>query len=130
MNKLFIGLLIVAAGAGIFFLLRKKQQPGVTNTVNRELLTGQWQTVLYQPEKDSAQPMYRYDFRKDSTLIRLISDTLKPDTLYYTWDKTDHLLWKKTLADTTGQLYTVRHLSTDSLQLLPDDSSRILLTRL
>ena len=41
MNKLLIGLLIIAAGAGAFFLLRKTEQP-VTQRIERELLIGKW----------------------------------------------------------------------------------------
>lgn len=36
MKKVFIGLLIIAAGAGAFFALRKKQKPVIAGGVNKE----------------------------------------------------------------------------------------------
>ena len=59
MNKLFIGLLIIAAGTGIYFLLNKKVRATEVAAINKELIIGKWKTVLYHPEADTAKPLYQ-----------------------------------------------------------------------
>jgi hypothetical protein len=130
MNKLFIGLLIIAAGAGVFFLLRKKSTATVTpNEIKKEWIVGKWKTESYQPAKDSAQPLYRYDFLKGGNVLRSLSDSAKTDSLHYEWNRNNELVWKEKGSDSTGNVFAVLHLSQDSLQLKGKDSSAILFTK-
>lgn len=130
MNKLFIGLLIVAAGAGIFFLLKKKKatsEPVIA--IKRELIIGKWKTEA-QPGNDSTFKDYQYEFSKDGNIVRLLNDSTIVDSSFYAWNKESNLEWKKNAVDSTGVLYKVVQLTDDSLQLVSKDSSVILFTRL
>src|SRR5437870_8083745 len=92
MNKLFIGLLIIAAGTGIFFLVQKKKSAPQAQSLNKDLIIGQWQT---SQQGDSTVVVSRYDFTKDGLLIHHKNDSLKAsDTSRYEWNKTNDLVWK------------------------------------
>jgi len=54
MKNLFIGLLIVAAGAGAFFFLRNKKQSSEVR-IDKELLVGKWKLQSFQAGKDSGK---------------------------------------------------------------------------
>ena len=130
MNKLFIGLLIIAAGAGVFFLLRKKSTTnGTLNEIKKEWILGKWKTESYQPAKDSAQPLYRYEFLKDGNLLWSLSDSAKADSLHYEWSKNNELVWNEKASDSAGNVFAVLHLGQDTLQVKGKDSVTILFTR-
>ena len=130
MNKLFIGLLIIAAGAGAFFLLRKKNNPvDAITEIKKEWIAGKWKTESWQPSKDSAQPLYRYDFLKNGNVLRSLNDSAKADTLLYEWNKTNELVWKEKAGDSTGNVFAVLHLGQDTLEVKGKDSVAILFTR-
>lgn len=124
MNKLFIGLLIVAAGAGVFFVLRKKKNT-TTYSINKEWIIGKWKAG---DKKDSAFSQYSYDFLKDGNIIRSLNDSAKADTSHYEWKKNE-LIWKETAGDSTGKVFSVLKLTQDSLQLQSKDSLQILFIR-
>lgn len=128
MNKLFIGLLIIAAGAGTYFLLKNKKNTTETVAINKEFIIGKWKTEKGQAVKDSLQPGYQYEFKNDSIALRSISDTTKADTLKYEWGKKSQLVLKGNAADSTGMTYIVEKLTKDSLQFLGKDSIVTLLT--
>lgn len=123
MNKLFIGLLIVAAGAGAFFLLRKKKTTATTNEIKKEWIVGKWKA---DAGKDSAFSSYSYDFLKDGNIVRSLHDSVKADTLHYEWNKNNELVWKKKISDSTGKILSVLKLTQDSLQVQAADSSTVL----
>lgn len=129
MNKLLIGLLIVAAGAGTFLLLRKKKNTSVTNDLNKEWVVGKWKTDAH-PGNDSGFSKYSYDFLKDGNILRSLNDSTKADTLHYEWSKNNEFIWKEKAADSTGKSYAVIKLTQDSLQVQSKDSATILFTRL
>ena len=122
MNKLFIGLLIVAAGAGVFFLLNKKKNEATATTINKELLVGKWEAVIEQPAGDSAEPIYQYEFQQAGTVLRSFQDSAIADTSHYEWSTNNELVWKKNSADSVGKIYAVVQLTKDSLQLQSEDS--------
>lgn len=128
MNKLFIGLLVIAVAGGAFFLLKKKKDTPVANTINKEWIIGKWKTDSYQPQ-DSAQPKFFFDFQKDGIAVRSISDTVKADTISYAWRDAAQLIIKTNVTDSAGTLLTVSKLTQDSLQLQGSDSVVILLTK-
>ncbi|MGB5028631.1 MAG: hypothetical protein WBO38_09010, partial [Chitinophagaceae bacterium] len=72
MNKLIIGLLIIAAGAGVYFLLSKNNSTE-TAVIKKELIIGTWKIESYQPATDSLQPKYSYDFQKDGMAVRSVN---------------------------------------------------------
>lgn len=126
MNKLFIGLLIVAAGAGVFFLLRKKKNT-TSNDIKKEWLVGKWKA---DAGKDSAFSSYHYDFLKDGIILRSLNDSAKADTSHYEWNKNNALIWKEKAGDSTGKVFSVLKLTQDSLQVQSKDSITILFTKL
>jgi hypothetical protein len=144
MKKVFIGLLIIAAGAVAYYLLQKKK-PETDKPVDKELLTGKWKLNPFSfcpkdsgskfikriiPLKDSAFQTSRYDFQKGGTLVQAISDSFKADTSYYEWGKKNELLIKGSIKDSTGEIYSVNKLNTDSLILQSKDSAIFVLTKL
>jgi hypothetical protein len=53
MKKVFIGLLIAAAGAAIYFLLQKKKEPIIHYSIHKEQLIGKWKLDSLLLSKDS-----------------------------------------------------------------------------
>ena len=125
MNKLLIGLLIAAAGTGVFFLLRKKKN-ATTSEIKKEWIVGKWKA---DAGKDSDFSSYNYDFLKDGKIIRSINDSAKADTAHYEWNKLNELVWKEKISDSTGKIFSVIKLTQDSLQFQSRDSIRILFTK-
>jgi hypothetical protein len=123
MNKLLIGLLIVAAGTGAFFLLRKKKSGVVINTINKEWIIGKWKVDSLQfPKDDTISDLersglaldtnykkYTYAFTNDGYVLRNFPGTLKTDTSFYKWTDTARLRWSRVANDTiTTPLKVVR----------------------
>lgn len=130
MKNLIIGLLVVAAGAGVFFLLKKKKaSTEPVSEIKKDLIIGKWKTDA-QPGNDSTFKDYQYEFSKEGNIVRSLNDSTIADSVFYAWDKESNLEWKKYAADTTSVLYKVVQLTADSLQLLSKDSSVIQFTRL
>lgn len=129
MKKLIIGLLLVAAGTGVFFFLRNKKdtdKPG--NKENSELLIGKWETIIQQ-ENDSSIIHYKYEFQKNGNIIRTLNDSTKTDSLIYEWDKAGDLLIKSNAADTITKVYKVIFNGSDSL-IVKNDSTNMLFIKL
>ncbi len=123
MNKLFIGLLIVAAGAGVFFFLRTKKNTSPNNYIKKEWILGKWKA---DASKDSVFSSYNYDFLKDGNILRSLNDSAKADTSHYEWNKANELIWKEKASDSTGKIFAVLKLTPDSLQVQAADSSTVL----
>ena len=128
MNKLIIGLLIIAAGAGIFLLLRKKKHTTVSNEIKKEWIVGKWKSDAVMAN-DSNFSKYQFDFQKDGNVVRSLNDSVKADTTYYEWNKANELVWKEKASDSTGKVYLVTKLTRDSLQVQGTDSSTVLFTK-
>ncbi len=122
MNKLLIGLLIAAAGAGAYFLLQKKKDLPVSGTINKELLIGAWKPAGAGPE-DSSGVQHRYEFLKDGTVLHFTQDSAGADSSRYEWGQKDELIWKEKSTDSAGRLFTVLRLTADSLQVQAADSA-------
>jgi hypothetical protein len=143
MKKLFIGLLMLAAGAGVYYFLQNKK----TNTdkpVDKELLAGKWEldsttslkktvlvfkTGIISP-KDSTFQRYHYEFQQGGTLIQAVNDSVKAGTSHYEWGKKNELLIKALATDTTVEAYSVSKLSIDSLILRAKYSAVFVFTKL
>jgi len=134
MNKLIIGLLVVAAGAGIFLLLRKKKETTTANEIKKEWIVGKWNPIVIGPdavlENDSNFSKYQFDFQKDGNVVKSLNDSVKADTTYYEWNKNNELIWKEKASDSTGKVYVVNKLTSESLQMQATDSSTIQFTKL
>jgi hypothetical protein len=126
MNKLIIGLLIVAAGAGTFFFLRKKKST-TSGDIKKEWIVGKWKA---DAGKDSVFSKYNYDFLKDGNIIRSFNDSAKVDTSHYEWNKTNELVWKEKASDSTGKVFSILKLTQDSLQVKAADSSTVLFIKI
>ena len=138
MNKLFIGLLIIAAGAGAFFFLRNKKS-GTSKDLQKELLIGKWKldSLDVKTRDSSAWYMasisafdsnfnkYHYDFKTDGNVLKSLPDSTKADTSRYEWTKNNELNWKENPKDTTNELFIVTKLNSDSLLLVKSKDSSI-----
>ncbi len=125
MNKLIIGLLVVAAGAGIFLLLRKKKETTTANEMTKEWIVGKWIPITIGTNFSK----YQFDFQKDGKVVRSLNDSVKADTSHYEWSKASELVWKEKASDSTGKVYVVTKLTQDSLQVQAADSSTVLFTK-
>ncbi len=128
MNKLLIGLLVVAAGAGAYFLFQKKKDQPVAHAINKDLIIGKWKPESTAPG-DSSNVPYRYEFLKDGMALHLMNDSSKADSSRYEWNKKDELVWKMNASDSAIGIFTVLKLTIDSLQIQLPDSSTLLFTR-
>lgn len=129
MNKLLIGLLVIAAGAGVYFLFIKKKEKPEVAAINKEWIIGKWKPGSHQPLTDSVRPVFQYEFQKDGVAYRSVSDTVKADTIAYMWQEKDKLLIKEKSTDTTGTVFIVSRLTQDSLHVLGNDSVTVLFTK-
>lgn len=145
MKKVFIGLLIVAAGAGIYYLLQNKKTK-IADPIEKELLVGTWKIdSFYVSSKDSVPDViagsllkdssfrrHRYDFQNGGTFLQTVNDSakVKTDTSYYEWGKKNELLIKEAVKDSVGEQYTISKLSKDSLILQSKDSAVFVFTKL
>ncbi len=125
MNKLIIGLLVVAAGAGIFLLLRKKKETTIANDIQKELIIGKWIPITIGTNFSK----YQFDFLKDGNVIRSLNDSAKADTSHYEWNKASELVWKEKASDSLGKVYVVAKLTSDSLHVQDTDSSTVVFTK-
>lgn len=129
MKKVFIGLLIAAAGTGAYFYFQQGKKTERASTANHALLIGKWEADTLQAGKDKAFSRNSYQFADSNTLILTGHDSLaKKDTFRYQWDKADVISWKHA-QDTSAVTFTVHTLNKDSVALIASDSSRILLLR-
>lgn len=123
MNKLIIGLLIIAAGAGVFFFLNKKKNKPVDKTFNKELIIGKWKTYSAEALKDSMQTSHLYEFQKEGLVLHSLNDSSNVDTTHYEWGKANELIWNQSGADSIGKVFSIQSLTKDSLQLQAKDST-------
>jgi hypothetical protein len=144
MKKIFIGLLIIAAGAGAYYFLQTKK-PITENKIQKELLVGKWKMdTLSVHSRDSSMSLAialagaldsnfyanHYDFRADGHILQSRQDSATADTSYYEWNTKDELLIKESAIDSTAETFTISALNNDSLIMLSNDSSRLVFTRL
>ncbi|HLG41147.1 MAG TPA: hypothetical protein VI461_15805 [Chitinophagaceae bacterium] len=144
MKKVFIGLLIIAAGAGAYYFLQKKKTEA-GNPFEKELLVGKWEMdSIHLTPKDSSNLVtalllndstfrkYQYEFQKGGTFVKTLNDSVKTkaDTSYYEWNKKNELLIKESAKDSIGEAYSVNKLNIDSLVLQSKDSAVLVLTKL
>lgn len=128
MNKLLIGLLVVAAGAGTYFLLQKKKDQPVAHAINKDLIIGKWKPESTAPGDSSSVP-YRYEFLNDGTVLHFLNDSVKTDSSRYEWNKKNELVWKENVMDSAARVFSVAKLTADSLKVQLPDSSTLLFTR-
>lgn len=126
MKKVFIGLLVVAAGVGIFLACKSKKSE-IKNEINKDLVVGKWKA---DAGKDSAFSQYRYDFLKDGNVIRALNDSTKADTAHYSWNKDNELVWSESPSDSNAVVFKVIKLTKDSFEVQSKDSTTILFTKI
>lgn len=142
MKKFFIGLLVLAAGASLYFLLQEDQLFTRKN-IHKESLIGKWKLDSIQLPEDSndaflvsrmglADPYVknrRYEFTRGGAISISLEDSATSDSAWYSWTKKGRLNWKTFSADTTGNLFNVSLLNSDSLILLAQDSVSLQFTK-
>jgi lipopolysaccharide export system protein LptC len=143
MKKIVIGLLVIAAGAGVYYFLQTKKTAS-ENKLQKELLIGKWKmdslsvrshdstgeaTIALIGALDSNFYTYHYDVLADGHILQSLHDTITTDTSYYEW-KGNELLIKEGTKDTTAEAFTISTLTTDSLVILSKDSSSLVFSKL
>lgn len=129
MKKLLIGLLIAAAGTGVYFLLQNRKKADPPLTVNdQDWLIGKWTDKSGELLPDSLATVLQWEFRKDGIAIVSNQQPLINDTLQYAW-KDSASLGIRSAKDSMETVFRVIHSANDSLVLERSDSSRILLGR-
>ncbi|MEI9807742.1 MAG: hypothetical protein WDO16_07625 [Bacteroidota bacterium] len=142
MKKIFIGLLIIAAGVGVYYFLQTQKTPAA-NSIQKELVTGKWRlSSLDVKTKDSSAyflsllsvidsnlTRYQYDFKEDGYVFKSLGDTVSTDTSQYKWTAGNELAWKESATDSAGEIFTVTRLSADSLIMQAKDSAIFVFTR-
>ena len=142
MKKVFIGLLIVAAGVAAFFLLRKKTNIISETNLQQEWIIGKWKLDSIYLSKDSNDKTtpgiigiiapdlmkYSYEFKTGGSVV--LVDSLSKDSSNYQWNKKDQLVWKEHPADTSGEIFNVSIPHEDSLRLQSTDSVVLLFTKI
>jgi hypothetical protein len=130
MKKIFIGLLILAAGAGAYYLL-SQQKNIVSVSENKEaLLLGKWKAGFPAIGKDSLFAGFQYEFLKEGLALIRDTATATTDSSVYEWSKAGELLFRENAADSVTNVYTVLLLTKDSLQVKNKDNKEYLFTRL
>jgi hypothetical protein len=138
MKKVFFGLLIIAAGAGIFLYLRQQKKQ---STIEQSLIIGDWKLDSLAFKKDSGglQPnvllfldsnllKYHYEFTKNNSILISLQDSLTSDSTRYYWAAKNELVWKDD-PSAAGDSLLVTILSKDSLVLLGRDSTAFYFTK-
>ena len=82
MNKFILGLLLIAAVAGTFFVLQK-QKTNTTVGINKELIFGKWKIKSYDARSDSSNALF-------VGMMALIDS----NTLKYSYEFTKDKRWK------------------------------------
>jgi hypothetical protein len=141
MKKLFIGLLIIAAGAAIFLMLQNKDKTITGNNFQKEQIIGKWKLDSLWSLKDSnthfikglfdpkLKEYHQYEFKKDGSIFQFADDSLTQDSSRYEWTKENQLGWKEYLADTSVEVFNISLLDKDSMKLQSKDSSVLLFTK-
>ncbi len=144
MKKIFIGLLIVAAGAAIYFLLKKSNKPIAQTNTYKEQIIGKWKLDSLMLPNDSSSDFlagimglvdphlkkYEYEFTKDGAISLRLGDSLIKDSLRYVLNNKNQLIWKEYPVDTAGTVFNIPTLNKDSLLLRADDSTTLVFKRI
>lgn len=141
MKKLFIGLLIAAAGVAAFFLLRKQNKEISENNFQKEQLIGSWKLDSLDYRKDSGSLLpnilvlpdsnltkYRYEFTKDHAVFISSGDSLTSDSARYVWNQNE-VIFSHDSTGLAADSLTVIRLRSDSLVLRDRDSALFYFTK-
>lgn len=123
MKKIFIGLLIVAAGAGAYYLLSQSKNIEPVKENNADLLLGKWKAG--EPVSGSDSSLLdgtHYEVLKDGLVLMRDSAGAAPDSVYYVWTANGDLQIRTKRTDSTGENLKVVRLTKDSLQLKDKNS--------
>lgn len=123
MKKIFIGLLIVAAGAGAYYLLSQPKNIEPSTENNSTLLLGKWKAGDPVSGSDSSLlDGAEYDVLKDGLVLVRDSVNAAPDSVFYVWTTNGDLQIRTKSTDSTGENLNVVLLTKDSLQLKDKNS--------
>jgi hypothetical protein len=141
MKKIIIGLLLIAAaGTGVYYLLKEKNEPAI-GSINKNHVIGKWKIDSLVAIKDSTKDGVAlllfamdsnarnqvYDFLESGqVLVSLPSDSApKKDTSSYAWGKDNEMLWKEKYTDSTAEAMTVIKLGKKDFVLQSKDCTLV-----
>ena len=134
MKKVFIGLLILAAGTAVYFLINNGRSPG-KNSIQKDLIIGKWKLDSIYSLKDSGfNPItdnagylalhlekYEYEFTTSGSIMLWPTDSSTIENRYE-WIDENQLAWKEYPAGKTIEVFEVPVLNVDSMTLVAKDS--------
>ncbi len=123
MKKIIFGLLIVAAGAGAYYLLSQKKNIELVSENKSTLLLGKWKAANRIGSSDSSLLAgFQYEVLKDGVALVRDSAASVADSFYYAWTDEGDLQIRLKAADTAIEKFNVVLLNKDSLQLKDKES--------
>lgn len=141
MKKLLLAVILLAAVAGIYFLLtRKSESPSPTT----EKLIGQWKidsigtlskdtnsltAIILAAMVDSNFNKTQYQFREDGMVIKTVPGTDTVGTSRYHMQTDSLMIFYDHPTDTTGEKLRLHWSDAQHLQLISTDSTFILLLK-
>ena len=134
MKKVFIGLLIIAAGTAVYILLNRRRGPD-NHSIQKDLIIGKWKLDTIHSLKDSSfnaiaygigylaprLAKHKYEFTSNGSIELWPKDSSTTDSRYEWIDK-NQLAWKEYPANKIIEIFDVPVLSNDSMALVSKDS--------
>ena len=131
MKNVFIGLLVLAAGAGVyFFLIQKQKGPEQEKGLHKEWITGQWKISPPEPGGDSLLTDGQWEFRKNGEAFYQAAGQTEKDTLRFNWQQDSTLQISSRTNDKFGISFRVLRLTADTMQWEGDEQQTLQLLKL
>lgn len=131
MKKVLIGLLIAAAGTGIYFFIstrKKAAQP--TTRYSQEWIIGKWESHRNDSVPDSLFSVQHWEFSKEGIAVFHNQRPALTDSFRFSWKDSLTLSLKKSIEDSTETIFNIVRLQPDSLELKTAESTGIQLTKM
>jgi len=136
MKKVFIVLLIVAIGAGVYFYFSRKPKASTSNS--KELIVGEWRVDSLQVPNDdtifdfekiglSSKAIFKFD--TTGLVVRQQFDSTIADTSFYRFVENNQMVWSHMPKDSLTKPMHIVNLSAGKLTLQCYDNSRAVLTK-
>ena|SRR5438046_1997441 len=135
MNIVFLGLLVAAVGAGVYYDFNKRQN--TPSSTSKDLIVDKWKMDSLVVNKardssvkshegilnlvDSSLKKYEFEFRKDSLVLQTINGKTEDTSHYEFADSKNILIWSD--KDSTKTKWNISKLDSTSLVVKDADSA-------